>query len=601
MGVGRLGMNHTSQIKFDSDYNIYICGQLEGVAKFSDSISIYSQLSKTGYVMKLDSSGNVKTVPFKRGYAFNDVAVDMDGNMFVGGTFGTSGNAVILKFDSAGVYQDEFRFNGQLRKDFVKSVTLDLFGNVYCSGSFYSDSIGFNTFEHVNGSGLISGTNFFVAKLDKNLKYKWIKGGTYNAATSAYQVDVSGMTYDSTNKTIVLAGTYRDGTLEVDGHTFPQTAIKSRSRKSFVLGISHTGTFKWKTHLGINHREYNWNIRDLCFHRSTSWMLAEITNGSPNHLGLASHVIKSATRGLALVGLNSDGKVVECLGSESDSNYYFEFPSSISFNKYSEFLIGFGAQREVPCYLGSVEVPQSTVWVKGMPCLPKVLNLTSSKTSFCKGDNALIRAASNYSSYRWFRNGNLYNVGDTQISVLDSSTYNAYANDSGCYAVFDSISLKVNPLPHVNFTGLDSAYCPNDSAVLLTGVPSGGSFTGVGIKAEYFHPQNAQEGYNQITYHYQDSLGCADSVSKQLRIKSANECTTITTHQPTSWDFTVYPNPAYFGLLSISQPGVYHVLDITGKEVVAPIKKQTIDVSNLPKGMYVLKNSHGLSVKFIIQ
>lgn len=64
-------------------------------------------------------------------------------------------------------------------------------------------------------------------------------------------------------------------------------------------------------------------------------------------------------------------------------------------------------------------------------------------------------------------------------------TYTILVTDAnGCTDVDDMV-LTVHPLPVVDFTGLDSMYCANDPAVLLTGIPSGGIFTGPGVTTIY--------------------------------------------------------------------------------------------------------------------
>ena len=52
----------------------------------------------------------------------------------------------------------------------------------------------------------------------------------------------------------------------------------------------------------------------------------------------------------------------------------------------------------------------------------------------------------------------------------------------------------------VSFTGLDTSYCINDSAVTLSGIPSTGTFSGSGISGSIFNPANAGAGTHTITY-----------------------------------------------------------------------------------------------------
>ena len=87
-------------------------------------------------------------------------------------------------------------------------------------------------------------------------------------------------------------------------------------------------------------------------------------------------------------------------------------------------------------------------------------------------------------------------------------------------AAITSITITVNPLPTVNFTGLASQYCVNASAVTLTGSPAGGTFSGPGISGNTFNPVVAGAGgpYT-VTYTYTNvSTGCSNSTSKTVTV-----------------------------------------------------------------------------------
>lgn len=88
---------------------------------------------------------------------------------------------------------------------------------------------------------------------------------------------------------------------------------------------------------------------------------------------------------------------------------------------------------------------------------------------------------------------------------------------SGC---FDSTTQKVvvNPKPVADIVGLASSYCENDPDVTLSGVPSGGSFSGPGINGNKFLPQSAGGGDHQITYDVTNSYGCSDTKKRSVHV-----------------------------------------------------------------------------------
>jgi len=78
---------------------------------------------------------------------------------------------------------------------------------------------------------------------------------------------------------------------------------------------------------------------------------------------------------------------------------------------------------------------------------------------------------------------------------------------NGC-TFTDSDTATVNALPTVSFSGLASAYCSDAANVTLTGIPSGGTFSGSGMTANIFNPATAGAGTHSIFYAYQDLNGC---------------------------------------------------------------------------------------------
>ncbi len=87
-------------------------------------------------------------------------------------------------------------------------------------------------------------------------------------------------------------------------------------------------------------------------------------------------------------------------------------------------------------------------------------------------------------------------------------------------SVISSVTVTVNPLPIVSFTGLASNYCVNASPVSLTGTPVGGTFSGPGVSGNTFNPALAGSGGTYtITYSYTNiATGCSNSSSQTVNI-----------------------------------------------------------------------------------
>jgi hypothetical protein len=90
-----------------------------------------------------------------------------------------------------------------------------------------------------------------------------------------------------------------------------------------------------------------------------------------------------------------------------------------------------------------------------------------------------------------------------------------YTDVNGC-TNDEEQTVDVNGLPNVSFTGLDAMYCEDDAnAYGLTGTPSGGTYSGIGISGSDFVPFDALAGTHTITYTYSDVFGC-ESFEEQV-------------------------------------------------------------------------------------
>ena len=82
----------------------------------------------------------------------------------------------------------------------------------------------------------------------------------------------------------------------------------------------------------------------------------------------------------------------------------------------------------------------------------------------------------------------------TPFNYVTKINWNDFAN---------SPYILVNTIPQVSFSGLDSLYCLNDSASILTGTPAGGTFSGTGISGNTFTPSTP--GTYDIIYTYTEN------------------------------------------------------------------------------------------------
>jgi hypothetical protein len=104
----------------------------------------------------------------------------------------------------------------------------------------------------------------------------------------------------------------------------------------------------------------------------------------------------------------------------------------------------------------------------------------------------------------------------------DTITY-TYINSANCAATINAI-VTIIDTPQVTFTGLDTAYCNNESSIALNGVPSGGIYSGDGVVGNLFNPAlTGIGGPFTVNYAYTDSNGCSNSKSQLVFVNESPE------------------------------------------------------------------------------
>ncbi len=227
-------------------------------------------------------------------------------------------------------------------------------------------------------------------------------------------------------------------------------------------------------------------------------------------------------------------------------------------------------------------------------CKEQVPNISASPAQPCVGDTALLDPGSGYSSYSW-------STGDSgqvlEVLLSDTAQFSVQTvDDSGC-VTSDDTTLAPAPLPEPLIIDLDSSYCSGDSAVVLNGDPSGGSFSGPGVYAGEFDPQTAGTGSHTITYSYTDSNGCTGSTDSTVIVE---DCATDLAERSEKGQLALRPNPSE-GNMVISHPGSVtwriRVRDQEGrvlKRFELESREQTTrkDLNALPDALYFVEFLH---------
>lgn len=101
-----------------------------------------------------------------------------------------------------------------------------------------------------------------------------------------------------------------------------------------------------------------------------------------------------------------------------------------------------------------------------------------------------------------------------QVCPTSEASYTLTITDANNLIAKDSVKVIIYTNPTVSFTGLASAYCNKTSADVLSGSPSGGTFSGPGVSAGVFNAVVAGIGTHTVTYTYTTTPGCVLSTSQ---------------------------------------------------------------------------------------
>ncbi|NOT51988.1 MAG: T9SS type A sorting domain-containing protein [Chitinophagaceae bacterium] len=172
------------------------------------------------------------------------------------------------------------------------------------------------------------------------------------------------------------------------------------------------------------------------------------------------------------------------------------------------------------------------------------------------------------------------------------------------------ITLTVNPRPVVTALALPARICLSDTLVPLSGSPTGGTWTGIGVSGFNFVPTATAVGTYTLTYTFTNSSGCTNTASVVAKVEDCPERIRLLSDD----GVILYPNPNN-GIFSIRINSTLYnylgmkVYDMAGRLVNGKVVKNgidqalvspvfsglvygrvvPIDLSYLPSGMYLVK------------
>lgn len=173
-----------------------------------------------------------------------------------------------------------------------------------------------------------------------------------------------------------------------------------------------------------------------------------------------------------------------------------------------------------------------TVTINPLPSI----TATASSPSICIGDSVML-TASGASTYNWMPpNASGTSITDNPVAT---TTYTVTGTDVNTCVNTTTVTVTVNALPTLTLSASNMSPCLNDGNVSLTGLPTGGTWSGTGVTGTNFTPLTAGVGPEILTYYYTDLNGCSNSAVITINV---NACVGVV--EPTfSNGISIFPNP----------------------------------------------------------
>lgn len=211
--IGGIGNEYVNGIVADKNGNIYSTGSFEGTIDIDPSTATKSVTSNGGtdiFITKLDAKGNLLWSKNMGSYA-NDIGysitLDQSGNVYATGSFqgstdfgssmslnaAGSEDIFVVKYDSLGNLK-WVKAMGGYNSDYGRSIAADNFGALYITGKYQGNADFDPSSAYVSLYSAGGSEDGFIAKLDNNGNYKWVKsiGATGYDVGTAISVDLSG-------------------------------------------------------------------------------------------------------------------------------------------------------------------------------------------------------------------------------------------------------------------------------------------------------------------------------------------------------------------------------------------------------------------------
>ncbi|MBK9248858.1 MAG: SBBP repeat-containing protein [Ignavibacteria bacterium] len=374
----------------------------------------------------------------------------------------------VTKLDPSGKILSSTLLGGD-GDDYVRAVTMDVTGAVYCTGETISQNLTFPTSPQAIQRAHQGSFDCFVSKFTKRLDtlaYSTILGGqgdkTGDDRGTSIAVDIGGFAYvtgfTSSPKFITTATPLAYDT------TF------NGNYDAFVLKLNLDGSrLEYSTFIGgAGYDEGNGIAIDACGAAYITGRTYSPTYPvTSNAIDTNYHSFGTDTSDSFITKFNSTGSIVTYstfIGGRENDYATAIFVDSTG----ATYITGQTNSANFPstagnAFAGGQDAFLTKVQVGILPLSPRII--ADGPLSFCGGGQVTLEAEDKfYKTYQWFRNDSLIpGAVIPRITAIDSGLYRLDVTDlSGCIGI-GSMHVRVRPVPSLE-AGKDIVICPDSTA-----------------------------------------------------------------------------------------------------------------------------------------
>lgn len=261
--------DYSNSIATDINENVYLTGGFKSssISFGANTLSNLNVGTDDIFVVKYDPNGNALWANSHGGTGYDygkSLSTDVSGNIYLTGsfwstsiTFGTTTlstagaqDIFIVKYNSNGIVQWVNSAGGPSTDDGLSTST-DANGNVYVSGSFLSNAITFGTFNLSNPMNGIS--QIFIVKYTPNGTVLWVKseGGNSDAVGASVATDA--------NNNVYLTGYFSASTITFGNTTLNNSGVGSDD--IYISKYASDGAALWASSAGGNSMD---RVNSIC-------------------------------------------------------------------------------------------------------------------------------------------------------------------------------------------------------------------------------------------------------------------------------------------------------------------------------------------------